>query len=460
MRLAPPTVALALLIMAGCTPEETGPPPNMPPLADAGSDITQPADEAVTLDGRASHDPDATAETTLTFHWSFDYTPPGSELATKQSAFIPNNDTTGTTTFQPDVVGTYVVELMVNDGKASSEPAYAVVTATESVNKPMANAGSDQTIELGETASLDGRQSSDPLGGELSFDWSLSNVPYNSSLALGDVNLTGANQPAMSFVPDVTGVFTASLVVSNTMDASEADSANVTVTGDNEAPTAEAGEDQLGEDCTFISLSASSSSDPEGAPLSYFWELQSKPAESMASNSSFGDRLAMNTTFWADEAGDYLLSVSVFDGTTWSSPDLVNLTLAERAANAAPSVDAGADRVESAGDAECEPDGYVYDCEDCPSLRVDLGADGSITDADDDPYTLAWVLVDGDATIVHDDRFPAQAVLDETAPEEPGACVETPFTFQLTVEDCPHAVVTDEVIVSTECCGVSSGTGS
>lgn len=460
MRLAPPTVALALLIFAGCNNDPETVIPNVPPLADAGSDITQPADQLVELDGRASHDPDATAETTLTFHWSFDYTPADSELSTKQSAFIPNNDTGGVTAFQPDVIGTYVVQLVVSDGKASSEPAFVVVTVTDPVNVPMANAGPDQTIELGDTATLDGRQSSDPLGGELSFSWKLSSVPYNSSLALGADDLTGADQQTTSFVPDVTGVFTTSLVVSNSMAASAADSANITVTGDNLPPTAEAGEDQLGEDCTFVSLSASGSSDPEGAPLSYFWELQDKPDDSAADNSSFADRLTMNTTFWPDEAGDYLISVSVFDGTTWSAPDLVSLTLAERAANSAPMVDAGADRVEAAGDADCEPDGYVYDCEDCPAFRVDLGADGSITDADSDPFTLAWVLVDGAATITHDDRFPTQAVLDETTPDEPGACTETPFTFQLTVEDCPHAVVTDEVIISAECCGLATGTGS
>jgi hypothetical protein len=40
-------------------------------------------------------------------------------------------------------------------------------------------------------------------------------------------------------------------------------------------------------------------------------------------------------------------------------------------------------------------------------------------------------------------------------PEEPGACEEVVYTFTLTVTDCSDKSATDDVRVTTSCCGTA-----
>lgn len=451
MRHVTPFLA-ALGLLAACTGEVIDVPVNLPPIADAGPGVTQGADLTVTLDGRASFDPEGE---TLSFSWSFDHVPVESALANDgANPFVPNNNTAAsTTTFQPDVVGTYVIKLYVHDGVHQSAPAYTVVTTTAPEAIPIADAGPDQFLELGDTATLDGSNSADPLGGSLTYQWFLSQPAQGS--ALNTSSLIGNDTAFPTLTGDVPGYYTASLVVSNGMADSLPDSVTVFFGGDNPAPTADAGEDIGDYDCTSIHLSCAGN-DPDGQPLSYFWELQVKPAGSKATNADFGNRTSASTTFWPDMAGNYQLSCSVFDGTTWSLPDVVALNLEERPTNSAPVADAGADRVEAAGEADCEEDGYTYDCEDCDSLAIVLGDDGEASDADGDPIDIVWSVVDGDATLLDNGAVPIDAVLGPTTPEEPDACSETAFTFQLSVTDCPGEVTTDEVVITAECCGLDA----
>lgn len=84
--------------------------PNAVPTADAGADATTATDVAIQLDGSNSSDPDLDP---LTFQWSLASVPTG-------SAAMLVGDTTASPTFSPDLPGTYVVELVVNDGFADS----------------------------------------------------------------------------------------------------------------------------------------------------------------------------------------------------------------------------------------------------------------------------------------------------------------------------------------------------
>lgn len=65
------------------------------------------------------------------------------------------------------------------------------------------------TVEAGATVQLDGTDSSDPDGDDLTFTWSL-DVPSGSSASLSD-----ASDPAPSFTADVVGDYTATLSVSD-----------------------------------------------------------------------------------------------------------------------------------------------------------------------------------------------------------------------------------------------------
>lgn len=92
---------------------------NRPPTANAGPDIQAGIGSPVSLNGSGSADADGDA---LTFLWSFSSVPAGS-AATLSNVTAPNP------TFRPDVPGTYVLQLVVNDGFANSAPDTVIVAA-------------------------------------------------------------------------------------------------------------------------------------------------------------------------------------------------------------------------------------------------------------------------------------------------------------------------------------------
>ena len=108
------------------------------PVANAGADQSAAVQSTVTLDGSKSSDSNGNP---LTFKWSLLYEPTGS-TATLSSASTVNP------TFVVDLPGTYVAQLVVNDGNRDSAPA-TVKVVTQNV-KPVANAGLGQTARVGD----------------------------------------------------------------------------------------------------------------------------------------------------------------------------------------------------------------------------------------------------------------------------------------------------------------------
>ncbi|MFZ5477834.1 MAG: PKD domain-containing protein [Myxococcota bacterium] len=421
---------------------------NGKPVAEAGNPITQSADSAVSLNGSASYDPDGDS---IIWTWSFDSVPSGSALATREAPISPNHSAEAIgATFSPDAVGTYVVKLVVEDSHGlNSDPDYVIITISEPENIPVANAGTDVSTQVGTPVALDGSRSYDPLGRSLTYAWTIVDKPSTSTASLA--NETTATP---SFTPDVRGVYVANLVVSNGLAISNSDAVSITATGEDNAPTANAGTDQTVEDCTTITLDCSSSVDPDGDTLQYVWEVQSKPSGSDVTNATFSDRTSATPTFYPDEAGVYVLSCAVFDGTTWSTPDATTITAAERRSNTRPVADAGANVTVSGGSATCTESGYVYICDECSSQVVTLGDLSTVSDPDGDPYSVVWTVVSGDATIADPNTLVTTVTLEDAEPEEPGECSSTEYEFQLEVTDCTGATSTDTTTFVVECCGV------
>ena len=86
----------------------------------------------------------------------------------------------------------------------------ATIAAPPAINKPpVAISGANQTVPLNSLVTLDGSGSNDPEGKSLIYQWSLT-APSGSIASLSDVN---ALQP--TFTPDITGVYTAQLIVND-----------------------------------------------------------------------------------------------------------------------------------------------------------------------------------------------------------------------------------------------------
>ncbi|HKY73496.1 MAG TPA: PKD domain-containing protein [Nitrospira sp.] len=92
---------------------------NLPPVANAGPDQTVTTGQQVTLDGTRSSDPNGDP---LTYSWCLKGRPVGS-TATLSGA------NTARPTFTPDIAGSYVFCLTVNDGQAGSASDIVVVEA-------------------------------------------------------------------------------------------------------------------------------------------------------------------------------------------------------------------------------------------------------------------------------------------------------------------------------------------
>jgi hypothetical protein len=92
---------------------------NSVPVANAGPDQSVSPGQTVTLNGSGSSDADGNA---LTYFWSFTARPVGSTATL-------NSPTTVMPSFVADVQGTYVVQLVVNDGTVNSVPDSVTITA-------------------------------------------------------------------------------------------------------------------------------------------------------------------------------------------------------------------------------------------------------------------------------------------------------------------------------------------
>ena len=111
-------------------------------------------------------------------------------------------------TFTVDVTGTYIAQLIVEDGTTTSQPA-TVSISTNAAPPPTANAGPNQKVIIGSTVHLQG-SGTDPHSLPLNYMWSLPTLPPDST-----ASLSATNVQSPTFVADLPGTYTAQLIVSN-----------------------------------------------------------------------------------------------------------------------------------------------------------------------------------------------------------------------------------------------------
>jgi hypothetical protein len=279
---------------------------NSPPVANAGPNQTVPLRATVTLNGSKSSDVDGD---TLNYKWKFVSVPQGS-LATLTGA------NTVSPTFVADIVGSYIVQLIVNDGTSDSLPAQVTITTQNTA--PVANAGPNQLVNVGALVQLNGSASTDVDGDPLTYKWSLITFPAGSTAHLSS---TSAVNP--TFTVDKPGTYVAQLIVNDGVVDSTASTVTIT-TNSILAPTADAGPGQTVVHGTIVSL-AGKGSDPQGLPLTFNWSIISKPGNSKTSV-TVQTVTAATMTFLADAPGLYTAQLIVNNGYLNSSPSTVNIT--------------------------------------------------------------------------------------------------------------------------------------
>jgi hypothetical protein len=184
----------------------TAAPANSAPVANAGVAQNVTTGSVVTLTGAGSTDANGD---TLTYIWSFASMPSGSSAALSSTSAV-------SPTFTANLAGTYVVNLLVNDGKVNSSNVSAVtVTASAANSAPVANAGVNQTVtRTGNpatvTVTLTGAGSTDANGDTLTYLWALTTRPTSSTASLSSTTVVSP-----TFVADIAGIYVATLIVND-----------------------------------------------------------------------------------------------------------------------------------------------------------------------------------------------------------------------------------------------------
>ena len=212
---------------------------SQPPVANAGSNQTVQTGATVTLNGTGSSDPGGKS---LTYQWTQTggaavtlssstaaqptFTAPSS-AATLTFQLVVNNGRTrerlaaarGAATFTARAGPDF--QLVVNNGTASSSPATVTITVA-AAQPPVANAGSNQTVQTGATVTLNGTGSSDPGGKSLTYQWT------QTGGAAVTLSSSTAAQPTFT-APSSAATLTFQLVVNNGTASSSPATVTITV---------------------------------------------------------------------------------------------------------------------------------------------------------------------------------------------------------------------------------------
>ncbi|MCG8671315.1 MAG: PKD domain-containing protein [Pseudomonadales bacterium] len=310
------TLVGAVAILSGCgaatnpCDSATDPTVSNGLLASAGVDLTVSTGSLVTLDAeKSSHengDP-------IFYSWSIVYSPAGSAARLNSSSRVDPS-------FFTSKSGDYCMKLTIEDGSAQSEPDYVSVTATTANIAPVANAGSDLSVNESSAIDLDGSASQDANDDGLNYQWRLMSAPPGSV-----AQLSNASSMVATFVPDALGDYQVELIVNDGALDSAADTLTINYQEGNLAPIANAGADQTvlqAEDTeeTTIQLDGSQSTDENGAALDYQWTLISQPKRA---DVSLNSNNSARPSFTAQVEGSYVWGLTVSDGELNSEIDRV-----------------------------------------------------------------------------------------------------------------------------------------
>ena len=353
---------------------------NTSPTVDAGADQTVQEGQTVTLNGTATD----LNDDSLTYSWSHD-----SSLAIQlaNSAFLSTTFTAPAV--DADTAVTFT--LNVDDGIGISSD-HVTITIDHN-DLPTVKAGADQTVQEGQTVTLNGT-AADNDGDHLTYQWS-----HDSTLPI-----VFANDASLSttFAAPAVDADTAVTFTLNVDDGIGISSDHVTITIDhNDLPTVKAGADQTVQEGQTVTLNGTAA-DNDGDHLTYQWSHDSTLPIVFANDASLSTTFAAPAVD-ADTAVTFTLNVD--DGIGISS-DHVTITIDH---NDLPTVKAGADQTVQEGQT--------------------VTLNGTAADNDGDHLTYQWS---------HDSTLPIVFANDaslSTTFAAPAVDADTAVTFTLNVDD-------------------------
>lgn len=211
---------------------------------------------------------------------------------------------------------TFELTVTDNDGLTDSD----TVTITVNVD-PVADAGSDQTVNDEQLTILDGSVSNDSDGSIQSYSW--------MQTAGTSVTINSADSDAPSFIaPASPGILSFQLMVTDDHGFTDSDVVNVTI---NTPPIANAGPGQAIDVGAGINLNGSDSTDADGSIQSYLWTQESGETVTLNNaNSATPDFVAPATE------GTLSFQLTVTDNNGAVSSDSVIVTVNQVAGNTGP----------------------------------------------------------------------------------------------------------------------------
>ncbi len=415
--------------------------PNNRPIADAGPDQIVFRGNLVTLDGRQSHDPEGAP---LTYQWTIVSQPAGSAISLI-------NPTSATPQFTPLILGSYVVQVVVNDGELNSAPDTVQVNV---VNRAP-TAGSTTATTDEDTAGTISLSASDD---STSLSYTIVISPSHGTLGAISTPNCVANGAGSTCTATVTytpaanynGADSFTFKVNDGSLDSNIATVSITINAVNDAPTASNAVATTAEDTAVtITLSAS---DIDSPSLSF----------SIVANPSNGTLGAVSTSNCAANGASSICTATVtytpaanFNGTdtfTFKADDgsldsnVAAVSIAVNAVNDAP---------------VATDDAYNTD-EDTALNTFAPGVLGNDNDVDDAQSTLAAILTsgpahatsfglnaDGSFTYTPEANFNGTDTFTYHA-EDPQGAQSNPATVTITVNPADDAPVATNDIYNTD----------
>lgn len=309
--------------------------------------------------------------------------------------------------------GTYTFRLVVRDDKGSIASSDVNVFVKNSTNvNPVANAGSNKTVNLPANSITLTGSASDSDGFITSYSW--------TKISGGAAALSGAATKSLSASGLVAGTYVFRLTVKDDNGGMHYDDVNVYV---NYVPSVNAGADRIITLPTNSVTIIGTASDSDGTITSYSWSKVSGPAATL-SGTSTATLVAASLT-----EGTYVLRLTVKDNRGASKSDDITVVVnPATGSNVAPIVSAGSDKIIS-----------------LPANSVTLT--GSASDADGVISSYSWIKLSGGTASLSGANTTSLTVSSLAAGE---------YVFQLTVKDDDGASRSDDVRVTVNASPVVS----